>query len=84
MSETRNEETKIQAEFTLTEGGTWYSTGLTMQEYMNMLRNGILPDGKTIYAVKLFDFPDADAYLIYDFVLARKGVNPWRHTVVNV
>ena len=75
---------EISAEFTLTEGGTWYSTGLSIEQYMAVLRTGSLPDGKMIYAIKLFDFPDGDAFLIYDFVLARKGVNPWRHTVVNV
>lgn len=77
-------ETKVQTEFTLNEGGTWYSTGLGIQEYMALLRNGTLPDGKSICAIKLFEFPDSDSYLIYDFILARKGVNPWRHTTVNV
>ena len=75
----------ILAECTLNDGGLWYSVSLSTEQYMNLLRTGSLPDGKTIYALKLFDFPDEeDSSLIYDFTLAKKGINPWRHTKVNV
>jgi len=75
----------VLTEFTLNEGGLWYSLSLEREQYMQLLRTGSLPDGKSVCALKLFDFPgDDETALIYDFMLARKGVNPWRHTAVNV
>jgi hypothetical protein len=74
----------ISAEFTLTENGRWYQTTLTMQEYSKLLSLGSLPDGKSVAAIKLFDFPDAEGSLIYDHILAKKGVTPWRVTEINI
>jgi len=76
----------ITAEFTFTEAGFWYSLDLESTQYVKLMQTGSLPDGKSVCAVKLFDFPqDEGCALIYDFVLAKKGITPWRQfPTVNV
>jgi len=74
----------ISAEFTFVEGGLWFSVILSQLDYIKLLTTGSLPDGKSICAIKLFEFPESEACLIYDHVLAKKGVTPWRLWEVNV
>jgi hypothetical protein len=79
----------MKVAFTFTEGGNWFETTLTTEEYTEVLNSGFIkvsdspsPQRIKIAAIRLVQYEEDDgseASVIYDFIL--KG---FRITTVNV
>jgi hypothetical protein len=70
--------TLVELEFTYVEGGRWFKTQVTCEEYREILNKGEF-DGKFLCAIKVFSVDCEEPIgFIYDFVLKAQNLNPWR------
>jgi hypothetical protein len=72
--------TESQWEFTLQEGGRWFAAYGTATEILNLLTTGMI-EGKPVFAVRVVHITCEDeskVWMIYDFVLAKRGLPAWR------
>lgn len=68
-------EAYVNVRFRYASDSREYTTDLTMIEYCYLLNSGIL-DGKPLQYVELFSMDGVD--MIYDFQIAKQGMQPWR------
>ena len=69
----------VEVELAFTEAGRWYRTDMSVVEYTQVLRTGMI-EGQPVAAIKntVCTSEIGTSYIIYDFILAKRGIPPWR------
>jgi hypothetical protein len=65
-------------DITIEEGGHWFSVVLGKTELRKLFIEGEYRGLKVCAVKNVFHPAGAFEELVYDFILARKGINPWR------